>query len=223
MQQLRNFLRDKLNNEAVAFIQFVCFSHSMHHSDILSPWTSSTLSCSLMHLAGYLQKLVYSVFLPHISSPVHPVLLPLSWLRMYYPSSRHAQQLQSCILKEYLVSLHEALSLIWIEAAAGLTHKPCLVNPCSSCNGTKGRGSWQCCDKLHFSYFFIQLIYSFPFHCHPAIPLTHIHTSATPWSGFPSRSLLWSGKPISVIMREVNWPCCAFRRLENDGGNERMK
>lgn len=79
-----------------------------------------------LQASSALQKLVYSFFLPHISS--HCTLSILTCLCVCLPSSRPTQWLQSCILKGYAVSLHEAVTLIYTDAAAGLTHKPRLVN-----------------------------------------------------------------------------------------------
>lgn len=82
-------------------------------------------------------------------------------------------------------------------------------------------GSRQWCDKLRF-LIFIALIYSFPLlRCHPSTP-HYPHPSATPPSCFPFPSILWNGRPIAVVMREVNWPCCVFRRLDRDDGSGRM-
>lgn len=64
--------------------------------------------------------------------------------------------------------------------------------------------------------FFIPLIYSFPrLHCHPSTP----HSPQPLLRSVPILSALGGGRPIATVMRGVNWPCCVFRRLDNDSGS----
>lgn len=133
------FLTDKLNNESGFSCQrgFVFSSRCVHPCDPLRLQASSAL-----------QKLVSSFFLPHISS--HCTLSILTCLCVCLPSSRPTQWLQSCILKGYAVSLHEAVTLIYTDAAAGLTHEPRLVNSYLLAIGErKSTMVWQ----IAFSYF----------------------------------------------------------------------
>lgn len=68
---------------------------------------------NLAHASAELSsKISLFYFFPSDQLTLHSLRLPLSQLCVYLPSSRHAQRLQSCILKGYAVSLHEAVSLI---------------------------------------------------------------------------------------------------------------
>lgn len=107
-------LADKLNNESMAFpVNTVCLFQSLRASqrsikaiDLLHTFILSHASAELSSKIGLF------CFSPSDQFALHSLRLPLSRLCVYLPSSRHAQQLQSCILKRYTVSLHEAVSLI---------------------------------------------------------------------------------------------------------------
>lgn len=87
------------------------------------------------------------------------------------------------------------------------------MNPCFLCNGrAEANNGVTNCVFL----FFIPLIYSFSLLlCHASTSNSHHqHCSTTPPSCFLFPAILWSGRPIAMVMRKVNWPCCVFRRLD---------
>lgn len=138
-----------------------------------------------VHPQSYLQKSVYSISFPQISS--HCALC--ASLRLdsaYLPSSRHAPCLHCCILKENTVSLHETVSLILIDAAAGLTRKPRLVNPCCSYDRRAGRAEVDNGVTNCVFLFSIPLSYFFPLlhSCPSAAHYLHPKACITPSSSF---------------------------------------
>lgn len=90
------------------------------------------------------------------------------------------------------------------------------MNPCSPCDKREGRAEADNGVTNCVFLFFIPLIYSFPrLHCHPSTP----HSPQPLLRSVPILSALGGGRPIAMVMRGVNWPCCVFRRLDNDGGS----
>lgn len=218
------FPADKLNNESVAFpVNMVCLLQSLHGSqrsiktiDLLHSFNVSHTSSELSSKIGLFR------FSPSDQPALHSLRLPLPWpASIYLPSSRHAQWLQSCILKGCAVSLHETVSPLnryssWADTQGSPRESVFLMQ-----RELRANGSRQWCDKLRFLIFHSADL----FLSSTALPTintplpSHPHLSATPPSCFPSPSVLWSGRPIAVVMRKVNWPCCDFRRLDRDAGS----
>lgn len=129
-----------------------------------------------------------------------------------------------------------AVAELHIERKHGLTSwsRESHLNRCSSWADTRAApresvlllqqhreasGSSQLCDKLRFLIFHPADLFLTPLHRCPSAPYhPHPHHSATPPLCFPSPPILQSGRPIAEVMREVNWPCCVFRRLQGDNG-----
>lgn len=208
---------DKLRSESMAFpVNTVCLLQSLRASQRPIKAADLLPTSSLAHASAELSsKNRFTQFLS---------------LRSAHTGT--ALSLSPLCLDSVSTSLHPEPH---IERIRGLTSWSCEshLNRCSSWADTQASpcesmlllqqergqsGSRQWCDKLRF-LIFILLIYSFPLlHCHPSAP-HYPRPSATPPSCFPSRSTLWSGRPIAVVMREVNWPCCVFRRLDSDDGS----
>lgn len=164
-----------------------------------------------MHLQSSPQNSVNSFPLPPISSHCS---LSVSLCRDSVSTSLHPELHIERIrgLTSWSCESHLKRCRSWADTQAS----PRLVIPCSSCNRRGGERKPTMVWQIAFSYFsflwFIPSPYCTAAHQH------HPHPSATPPSCFPSRSILWNGRPIAVVMREVNWPCCVFRRLDSDGG-----
>lgn len=179
-------------------------------------------------------------------TPVHPQLSSKIGLLYFAPSDQltlhplHLPPSRLCVPP--FIQTRTVVAELHIERICGLTSWGCEshFNRCSSWADTQASpcesmlllrqerwesGSWQWCDELCFLIFhspdlfppFAALLpISTPLYLHP-------EPSITPSSGFPPHSIPWSGRPIAVVMREVNWLCCVFRRLDNDDGSGRIE
>lgn len=137
------FLTDKLNDERTTFpvktLRLLqprrASQPSIKTIDLLHTLDLSYILRLVLHnhfiLFLFLRSLCAALTPPPRSSSSPPLLSPppshslFLFLSVYIPfhSPRHAQRLQSCILKGSAVPLHKAVSFIKADAAAGPTRR----------------------------------------------------------------------------------------------------